>query len=102
MIRIGGVAHPQQQAQARDKEKRAELFFAQAVEVDGGGHEGAHGDGAAEHGHECRGSYREPARGQRAIDTHAGDQAASINHEQAEADQHSSQAETKSKDEKEA
>ena len=37
VVGIGGVAHAQQQPQTTDEEKRAELFFAQVVEVDAGG-----------------------------------------------------------------
>ena len=72
------------------------------MEVDAGGKESPHRNARAKYGHECRRGYRQPARGERAIRAHAGDKAASIDHEHAEANQNRGQAETERDDEEEA
>jgi hypothetical protein len=85
-----------------DKEERSQLFFAQVVEVDAGGEKGAHRDAGAKTGHErCRG-YRQPARGERAIHLQPRHEAAAVDHEHAEANQHRRQAETEGNDQEEA
>ncbi len=53
-------------------------------------------------GHEGGGGYRQPAGGERAIDLQTGHEAAPIDHEHAETDQHTRQAKTERSDQKEA